>query len=71
LLRRVFVLEARIDVANEMVIIIVTDYHLLYLAILAHLAPEVLIECVEVILELARVHLVLRIVGRVLIKIRK
>ena len=53
------------------IIIIVTHDHLLDLAILAHLAPEVLVECVEMILELTRVHLVFGVVGWVLVQIRQ
>lgn len=51
------------------VVVVVTDYHLLYLAVLAHLAPEILVECVEVVLQLTGVHLGLRIIGRVLVEI--
>ena len=50
LLRRVFVLEARVDVADQVVVVVVADDHLLDLAVLAHLAPEVLVEGVEVVL---------------------
>ncbi len=49
------------------IIIIITNHHLLNLAILAHLAPKVLIERIEVVLKLTRVHLVLWVVGGVLI----
>jgi len=54
-----------------MVIIIVTNHHLLDLAVLAHLAPEVLVECVKMILQLTRVHLVFGVVCWVLVQIRK
>lgn len=50
LLRRVLVLEARIDVADKMVVVVVAHDELLYLAILAHLAPDVLVEGVKVVL---------------------
>lgn len=63
----VFVLEARVDVADEIfhdiswvmgngegvqltVVVVVADYNLLWLPILAHLAPEVLVESVKVVL---------------------
>ena len=49
------------------IIIVITNHHLLDLAKLAHLAPEVLVESIKVVLQLARVHLVLRVVGGVLV----
>ena len=51
------------------IIIIITHHHLLRLAVLAHLAPKVLVKGVEVVLQLARVHLVLGVVGRVLVQV--
>ena len=51
------------------IIIIVADYNLFDLAVLAHLAPEVLVECIEVVLQLARIHLVFGIVRWVLIEV--
>ncbi len=51
------------------IIIVVTDHNLLRFAILAHLAPEVLVESIEVVLQLAGIHLVLGIVGWVLVEI--
>ena len=51
------------------IIIIITHDHLLRLAVLAHLAPEILVKGVEVVLQLARVHLVLGVVGRVLVQV--
>jgi hypothetical protein len=51
------------------IIVIITDDHLLNLPKLAHLAPEVLVESVKVVLQLTRVHLVLWVVGRVLIQV--
>jgi hypothetical protein len=51
------------------VIVVVTDNQFLEFAIFAHLAPYVLVKSVEVILQLARVHLVLGIVGRVLVHV--
>ena len=53
------------------VIVVVTHDHLLGLPVLAHLAPEILVEGVEVVLQLACIHLVLRIVGGVLVEVGK
>ncbi len=53
------------------IIIIITHDHLLHLPVLAHLAPEILVEGVEVVLQLARVHLVLGVVRRVLVQVRQ
>ena len=52
LLRRIFVLETCIDVADEVVIVVVADDDFLDLAVLAHLGPEVFVEGVEVVLQL-------------------
>jgi hypothetical protein len=51
------------------VIVIITHNHLLNLPKLAHLAPEILIESIEMVLQLARIHLVLRIVCWVLVQV--
>jgi len=51
------------------VVVVVTHHDLLDLAVLAHLAPEILVEGVEVVLQLARVHLVLGVVGWVLVEV--
>ena len=73
LLRRVLVLEARIHVADQVIVVIIAHHHLLDLAVLAHLAPEVLVEGVEVVLELLGVHAALEgvVVGRVLVHVRE
>ena len=55
--------------AQPTIVVVVANDHLLGLAVLAHLAPKVLVEGVEVVLQLARVHLVLRVVGRVLVEV--
>ncbi len=68
-LRRILVFESRINVANKMIIVIVANHHLLELAVLAHLTPKVLVEGVEVVLQLRGIHLVLRVVGRVLVQV--
>lgn len=52
------------------IIVVVADNQLLEFAIFAHLAPDVLVESVEVVLQLARVHLVLGIVRGVLVHVR-
>jgi hypothetical protein len=51
------------------IIVIVANNELLELAVLAELAPNVLVEGVEVVLELGGVHAVLRIVRRVLVEV--
>lgn len=49
LLGRVLVLEAGVDVADEVVVGVVADDELLELAVPAQLAPQVLVEGVEVV----------------------
>ena len=57
---------------DRLTVVVVVAYHyLLDLAVLAHLTPEILVEGVKVVLQLARVHLVLRVVGRVLVEVRE
>ena len=51
------------------IVVVIANHHLLGLAVLAHFAPKVLVEGVEVVLQLARVHLVLGVVGRVLVEV--
>ena len=63
--------KARNMACAHTVVVVVAHHHLLWLAKLAHLAPEILVEGVEVVLQLARVHLVLRVVGRVLVQVRQ
>lgn len=53
------------------IVVVVANHDLLRLAVLAHLAPKVLVEGVEVVLQLARVHLVFWVVGRVLVQVRQ
>jgi hypothetical protein len=69
LLGRFFVFKASVNVADQMIIVIVADNELLELAILAKFTPDVLVECVEVVLELRRVHSVLGVVCRVLVQV--
>lgn len=70
LLGRLLVLEAGVDVADQVVVVVVAHDELLELAVLAHLAPYVLVEGVEVVLQLRRVHAVLGVEGRVLVQVR-
>jgi hypothetical protein len=51
------------------IVIIIANHHLLNLAILAHFAPEILVKRIEMILQLAGIHLVLGVVGRVLVEV--
>lgn len=51
------------------VIVVVADNQLLKLAVLAELAPDILVEGVKVVLELGRVHSVLGVVCRVLVEV--
>lgn len=51
------------------IIVVVTHYQFLYLSVLAHFTPYILVESIEVVLELAGVHLVLRVVCRVLVHV--
>ena len=50
LLSRVFVLESCIHITDQMVVVVVADHNLLDLAVFAHLAPEIFVESVKVIL---------------------
>ena len=68
-LRRILVLEARVHIPNQMIIVVVANHHLLNLAELAHLAPEVLVEGVEVVLQLRGRHARFAVVGRVLVEV--
>lgn len=68
-LGRVLVLEARVDVADQVVVVVVAHDELLELAVLAHFAPYVLVEGVKVVLQLRGVHAVLGVEGRVLVQI--
>ena len=57
--------------AIRTIIVVVAHHHFLNLAVFAHLAPEVLVESVKVVLQLGRVHLVLGVVGGVLVEVRQ
>lgn len=50
-----------------MVVVVVADDQLLELAVLAHLAPDVLVEGVKVVLQLRGVHAVFGVEGWVLV----
>ena len=51
------------------VVVIITHHDFLWFTVLAHLAPKIFVKGVEVVLQLAGVHLVFRIVGGVLIEV--
>ena len=51
------------------VIIIITDHDLFDFSVLAHLAPEVFVEGIEVVLQLACIHLVLGVISGVLVQV--
>ena len=52
------------------VVVVVADYELLELTILAQLAPNILVKSIKVVLQLRRVHAVLGVVRRVLVQVR-
>jgi hypothetical protein len=54
-----------------MIIVVVADHDFFNLPIFAHLTPEVLVESIEVVLQLGRIHLVLLIICRILVEIWK
>lgn len=69
MLGRVFVLKTSVDIADKVIVVVVANHHLLDLTILAHFAPEIFIERVEVVLQLRSIHLVFRVVGWVLVEV--
>lgn len=71
LLRVLLVLESGIDIANQVVVVVVAHDHLLDFAVLGHLAEEVFVEGIEVVLELGGVHFVFRVEGGVLVQVGK
>lgn len=52
-----------------MIVVVITHNHLLDFAVLAHLAPEVLVESIEVVLKLRGRHFVAGSVGWVLVEV--
>lgn len=52
------------------IIVVVADDEFLQLAVLAKLAPNILVKGVKVVLQLRRVHPVLGVVGGVLVQVR-
>lgn len=70
-LRAVLVLEPRIHVPDQMVIVVVADHQFFELAVFAQLAPDVFVECVKVVLQLVLVHFVLGVEGWVLVEVRE
>ena len=69
LLSRILVLEPCVHISNQMVIVVVAYHHLFHFPVLAHLAPKVFVEGVEVVLKLGWVHFVLGVVGWVLVQV--
>jgi hypothetical protein len=59
------------DKGELTIVVVVTNNYLLNLTKLAHLAPKVLVERIKVILQLTRVHLVLRVIGGILVHVWK
>jgi hypothetical protein len=57
------------EMRKHTIIVVVADNELLKLAVLAKLAPDILVEGVKVVLELRLVHSVLGVVCRVLVKV--
>lgn len=68
-LRAVLVLEPRVHVPDQVVVVVVAHDELLHLAVLAHLAPDVLVEGVEVVLQLGRGEAGFGVVGWVLVEV--
>lgn len=52
------------------VVVVVADYELLELTVLAQLAPNILVKSIKVVLQLRRVHAVLGVVRWVLVQVR-
>ena len=69
MLSRIFVLKACINISNQMIVIVVANHDLLYFAVFAHLAPEVFVESIEVILQLRSIHFIFWVVGWVLVQV--
>ena len=51
------------------IIIIITNDHLLDLSVPTHLTPKILVKRIEMVLQLTRIHFVLRIIRRVLVEV--
>jgi hypothetical protein len=51
------------------VVVVVANYNLFDLAVLAHLTPEILVEGIKVVLKLLRVHVGLGVVCGVLVEV--
>ena len=55
---------------EKLTVVVIVAYHdLFHLAVFTHLAPKVLIEGVKMILQLTRVHLILRVESGILIEV--
>lgn len=57
------------NIGRRTIIIIIAHDNLLNLSEFAHLAPEILVKSIKVVLQLRGVHLVLGVVGRVLVEV--
>lgn len=62
-----WILDAYEGEGRLTIIVVVTDDYLFNFSVLTHLAPEVFVEGIEVVLQLACVHLVFGVVGGVLV----
>lgn len=69
LLRRILVLEAGVDIPDQVVVVIIADDDFLDLAEFAHFAPEILVKGVEMVLQLRGIHARFVVVGRVLVEV--
>ena len=66
----VLVFEARVYIAYKVVVVVVTHDQLFQLSVFAHLAPNILVEGIKVILQLRGVHAILGIERRVVVEVR-
>lgn len=62
-------LEGKLAAAGLTIVVVIAHDNFLNLAKLAHFAPKVLIEGVKMVLQLARIHLDLGVVCRVLVEV--
>ena len=61
--------EGEMKSGGVILIIVITNDDLFDLPKLAHLAPEILVESIKVILQLARIHLDLGVIGWILVQV--
>jgi hypothetical protein len=67
--RRLVLVVGKWRKGRRTVVVVVANYNLFDLAVLAHLTPEILIEGVEVVLQLLGVHVALGVVCGVLVEV--